>query len=80
MTIFGKTLEIPSGSKTLKAAELWEVRWTSRNGEYSSSIKPEAEVFPSPTDAEEFAAALRAAFKLLKYSSNAVVKVTVNKR
>lgn len=69
MRLFKKIM-IPSGEQSeLLAYESWSVRWTSRNGEYSTNTRPESEVFTSKADAQAFADALRDAFKLLKYSS-----------
>ncbi len=79
MSFIKKWLSIPSGEVTVEALELYEVRWTSRNGEYSSSIKPEAEVFPSKEGAEQFAAVIVNAFKLLRHTG-AGTTVKMSKR
>lgn len=75
MNVIQKLLSIPTGQKTVEATELHEVRWTSRYGEYSNSTQPEAEVFTSKEGAEEFAAALRNAFKLIRHTSGTTVEV-----
>lgn len=43
----------------------WEVRWVSRSAEYSSSTKPEVKLFITEQEANDFADALKAAFKLI---------------
>lgn len=51
MRLFKKIM-IPSGEQSeLLAYESWSVRWTSRNGEYSTNTRPESEVFTSKADA-----------------------------
>lgn len=76
MNIF-KKIFIPSGEKVeLKAYETWFVRWTTRHGEYFSDTKDTMEVFTSKEDAELFADQLKAAFKLIKYTSGNRVTIT----
>ena len=58
--------------------ECWEVRWFSRYSHYSDGTKPEIRVFPIKEDAEEFARALKDAFKLIKHTSG--IKVTLKKQ
>lgn len=79
MSFIKKLLKIPSGETTVEGVELYEVRWTSRYGEYSSSIKPEIEVLMSKEDAEAFAKALLEAFKLIRHSGKGT-DVRMNKR
>lgn len=55
--------------RPLKAVELYEVRWTSRYGEYSGQISLEIEVFTNRFEAELFQRALQDAFKLIKHTS-----------
>lgn len=51
-----KKLFIPSEQKQeVDAYESWIVRWHSRYDEYSSSVKPEGEMFTSKEDADKFA-------------------------
>ena len=56
--------------------EAWEVRWTSRHGQFASDTQPEARLFPDEQSAREFADALRDAFKLIKHASGTSVRVT----
>lgn len=73
-----KNLLVPfsNDTKQVNAVQLWEVRWESRHGEYSGNTKPEIEAFPSLEEAEEFAKALRNAFKLIKHTSKDSVTVS----
>jgi hypothetical protein len=72
-----KKLTVPLTNKTkeVEAVQLWEVRWTSRHGEYSSDTRPEMEAFTSPEAAHEFADALKNAFKLLRHTSGDTIVV-----
>lgn len=79
MQFIKKLLSIPSGETTIEAVETYEVRWTSRNGEYYSSTKPEIEVLTSKEDAEAFLVALANAFKLIRHTGLGT-EVTMNKR
>ena len=72
-----KKVPIPSGEKELDAYESWTVRWSSRQGEYSSQVQKETEVFLDKESAEAFAQALKDAFKLLRHTSG--TRVTVEK-
>lgn len=76
MTIF-KWLTVPKSNETkeVPSAYLYEVRWDSRYGEYSSSTKPEVEAFTTSELAEEFATSLRNAFKLIRHTSGTAVSV-----
>jgi hypothetical protein len=76
-----KWLTVPQTNETkeVEAAYLWEVRWCSRNGEYSSSVKPEVEGFTTEGLAQEFVTSLRNAFKLLKHTGLGT-EVSVNKK
>ena len=75
-----KKILIPSGEKTTVVAyNSWVVRWQSADGSADSPLsykKPQAEIFPSEQDAENFAQQLREAFKLVRYTGGAT-KVTV---
>jgi len=76
-TWFAKPVEVPSGEvKTIKAVQLWEVRWTSRHGALSFDVRQEVEAFPTEAEAREFARALKAAFKLIKHSHGDEVSIT----
>lgn len=55
--------------------EMWEVRWTSRHGKYSSDTQPEVRVFPKEEDAREFKKALEDAFKLIRHTSGDFVEI-----
>ena len=71
-----KSLFIPTAEKRqVDAVELWEVRWHSRHGEFSSCTQPECEVFPVKADAEAFAKALSDAFALIKHTSGTRVSI-----
>ena len=61
------------------STEVWEVRWASRYGSYSSQTRPEMEIFDSKEDANTFADALKECFKLLRYKGDET-KVEVVKR
>jgi hypothetical protein len=75
MNIF-KKINIPTGdTKELVALENWTVKWRSRYGDFSHETTEECEVFTSREDANQFAEALRDAFKLLKYSNGTEVNV-----
>ncbi len=56
---------------------MWEVRWTSRHGKYHGDVREELECFVSQELADGFAESLRAAFRLIRHSSE--TKVTVEK-
>jgi uncharacterized protein YeaC (DUF1315 family) len=62
-------------TKEIQAVRMWEVRWQSRYDEYSGCVRPEVECFTSEQLAKDFAAALRAAFKLVKITSGNNVTV-----
>jgi hypothetical protein len=66
-----KWLRVPvsNATKDVEAVQLWEVRWTSRHGEWQGSTKPELECFTSLEEAEAFAEALRNAFALIRHTS-----------
>ncbi len=51
-----KKLTVPDSNKTkeVEAVQLWEVKWISRYGPYSSDIKQEVEVFTSEEKAQFF--------------------------
>jgi hypothetical protein len=76
-----KKIPVPVSNeiKEIDAIQLWEVRWSSRHGSYSTDTKFEMEAFPSKNQAEEFAQALRNAFKLIKHTSGNDVTVTKGK-
>lgn len=77
--IWLKKLTVPftNATRETDAVQLWEVRWTSRYGEYHYCTKPEMEAFTSPEAADEFAESLRNAFKLIRHTDG--TKVTVRK-
>jgi hypothetical protein len=79
MSFIKKWLKIPSGETSVEAFETYEVRWTSRFGEYHSRVKPEVEVFPSKEDAGAFATALTNAFRLIRHTGSGTI-VTMKKR
>lgn len=63
--------------KKVEVVKLWYVRWTSRHGSFHSEVRQEVEAFPSFAAAEEFAEALRSAFKLVRHSDKAETHVSV---
>lgn len=68
-----KKLKIPSGEKTeVVAYKSWTVRWYSWHG--SNTNYPhqytQCEIFPSEIDANNFAAALKEAYKLVRCSGD----------
>lgn len=77
MKITTKFLTVPASNETreIEVAELWEVRWRSRHGEYHADTQPEIEAFPSRKAAEEFAESLRCAFDLVRHTSGNQVTV-----
>ncbi len=72
-----KKLTVPATNETkqVDAVQMWEVRWRSRNGQYYTDTKDELECFPSEAQAKYFAAALKAAFKLIRHTSGTSVSV-----
>ncbi len=78
MKILTKWLTVPSTNETreIEVAQLWEVRWQSRQGEYGHDTRPEMEAFPTRQAADEFAEALRSAFALVRHTSGHTVTVT----
>lgn len=74
--MFFKKIFIPNGQKTeITAIEQWSVRWYSRYGEYSTDVRQECEFFISEDEAKLFAEQLKQAFKLVKCTSNNIVKI-----
>lgn len=61
--------------QTTYVFEAWEVRWTSRHGEYGGDTQPEMRIFPSKEEAEDFKKALEDAFKLIKHTSGTEVQL-----
>lgn len=53
----------------LEGVETWMVEWTARTGSYSTDTRSVCQAFTNKDDAKEFAASLRAAFLLVKNSS-----------
>lgn len=72
MSWLTKWITVPesNATKQVEAVQLWEVRWNSRYGEYSSCTQPEMEAFPTEAEAREFAQALINAFKLVRNTSS----------
>jgi len=73
MNIF-RWLTMPKSNETkdVQAAYLWEVRWRSRHGEYSSDVRDEVEGFTTLELADEFATSLGNAFKLLRHKGKGI--------
>ena len=63
----------------LEVFEAWDVRWASRNGNYSHDTRPEVRSFPSEDEAIAFKESLYAAFKLLKYTGE-ITQVQIMKQ
>jgi hypothetical protein len=65
MKLTFKWLTVPftNWTREVEAVQLWEVRWESRHGQYNDDTQPEMEAFTTETAAQEFATALRNAFK-----------------
>ena len=77
MKLTFKWLTAPFTNQTreVEAVQMWNVRWQSRNGEYTDDTQPELEAFPTEAQAQEFATALRNAFALIRYTSGTRVSV-----
>ncbi len=77
MNLFFKKTSVPVSNemKEVDAVQLWQVTWWSRHGAYSSDLEKEFEVFTSEQEANDFANALRAAYKLLRHTSGTEVKM-----
>lgn len=58
--------------------QLWYVRWTSRDGEFSGDTHEEMEAFTSEEEATAFKVSLENAFKLLKHTGSGT-RVTMKK-
>ena len=56
--------------------QCWEVRWTSRHGQYHGDTRREVRVFPKKEDAGVFRDALQDAFELVKHTSGTRVSLT----
>ena len=76
-----KWLLVPFSNRTKKvqAVQLWEVRLTSRQTEYSHDARPEMEAFTSESEANEFAAALENAVRLLRHGVKHSIKIEKGK-
>jgi hypothetical protein len=74
---FKKKIEVPVSNETqiVESIQLWYVRWTSRYGNFSGETKKEIEAFPTESEANDFATALRNAFKLVRHTSDVEVIV-----
>ena len=62
--------------QSVDVLEAWEVRWTSRYGEFSGYTEKEARFFPNEDHAKEFKKALEDAFKLIKHTSGTQVSMS----
>lgn len=73
-----KDLLVPRSNelKTVKAVQLWEVRWMSRHGEYYMDVRPEMEAFSSEQEAVDFKVSLEQAFKLVRMTSKTRISIT----
>lgn len=72
-----KKITVPASNETkeVNAVQLWEVRWTSRYGDFSSDTQPEMEAFPTEAQAIAFRGALVNAFKLIRHTAGTRVEV-----
>lgn len=70
-----KSVPKSNKKKEIDVAQLWEVRWRSRYGEYFDDTKDEIEVFLSEKEAVEFKTSLTDAFGLLRHTSGTTVIV-----
>jgi hypothetical protein len=72
-----KWLTVPFTNRTrsVEVVRMWEVRWRSRHGRYSGDTRPELECFTSEAEAAKFAESLRAAFALIKHSSETTISI-----
>lgn len=72
-----KKLTAPKTNETkqIDAVQMWEVRWRSRQGEYSGDTRPELEAFTSEEDAKAFAESLKAAFRLIRSTNGTRVEL-----
>ena len=77
MNLTFKKITVPTSTelKQLEAVQLWEVRWYSRYGEYFANTRPEVEAFTTKELADEFALALKQAFKLIRHTYGNIVTV-----
>ena len=60
---------------SIDVVDTWEVRWYSRHGEFSGDVRTEVMIFVTEVEAEEFAQALKDAFKLIQHTSGTRVTV-----
>lgn len=74
------TVPVSNETKQIEVIQTWEVRWYSRNGQYSNDTRPEIEVFTSVDAANAFKDSLVAAFKLLRHTSGTWVEVKKSKQ
>lgn len=72
-----KKLTVPESNfvKDVDAVQLWEVRWRSRHGEFSSDTRTEVEAFPTEDEANAFATSLKNAFTLIRHTGKNYVSV-----
>jgi hypothetical protein len=79
MNFFSKLLTVPSSNSTkqIDVVQMWEVRWCAMKHNLDFDGHSELECFPTEVGAEEFATALRNAFKLIRMRT--MDKVTVTK-
>ena len=77
MNLFFKKTSVPVSNemKEVDAVQLWQVTWWSRRGAYSSDVEKEFEAFTSEKEANDFADALKAAYKLIRHTSGTSVNV-----
>lgn len=76
-----KKIDVPASNETkqVEAVELTYVSWRRRYGVFSGDTDKCVEAFPNKKDANDFAASLKAAFKLLKHTGEGT-SVEVNSK
>lgn len=79
MNLFSKPLTVPSSNTTkqIDVIQMWEVRWRAMKHNLDFDGQSELECFPTEDGTEEFATALRNAFRLIRMRT--MDEVTVGK-
>lgn len=82
MRLWFKKLTVPdsNATKEVDAVQLWYVRWRAVRSILSSFYEDEriVEAFPSEQEAQEFAASLQQAEKLLRRTAHDGITITKN--
>ena len=64
--------------KSVEVVQLWYVRWASRHGRFAGDTEEVMEAFTSKEDAVAFANSLKAAFALIKNTSENSIYLSKN--